>query len=434
MLQLRRLLQHLHLPHPAAPPPAISISIEMTTPPAPTLHLAKHTSYWLRCLKTCLPSDYTATDLTRTTLGYFSLAALDLLGVLATRTTPAERAAWAAWVYANQLPAGGFRGSPATHGVRAEWDPPNLPATLFAVLTLLALGDDLDGVKRNEVLEWLPTLQREDGSFGEWAQVGAVVGTEEDRIVGGRDMRYVYFAAALRWILGGEGGRELREGQGGKTRGFDVPRCVQFIAASQTWDGGLADAPFGEAHAGMTYCGLAALSLLGHPSAVPDPAGLLRWLVSRQTPFEAHHGMHPDEIDWRNISPIEAEAAHHVEVGSDGHPLAGGFNGRCNKTPDTCYSFWVGASLAMLRKVHLMDVAANRRFLLDRTQHFIGGFAKLPAPGGVPDILHSYLGLAALALVREAGVNTLDPALCVSMQAKERLMALPWWRDTPPPS
>jgi geranylgeranyl transferase type-1 subunit beta len=41
--------------------------------------------------------------------------------------------------------------------------------------------------------------------------------------------------------------------------------------------------------------------------------------------------------------------------------------------------------------------------------------------------LHSFLGLAALALMREEGVNRLDAALCISMQAKERLMALEWW-------
>lgn len=44
------------------------------------------------------------------------------------------------------------------------------------------------------------------------------------------------------------------------------------------------------------------------------------------------------------------------------------------------------------------------------------------------DILHSFLGLGALALVREEGLNRLDPALCVSMQAKERIMALDWWQ------
>jgi geranylgeranyl transferase type-1 subunit beta len=35
------------------------------------------------------------------------------------------------------------------------------------------------------------------------------------------------------------------------------------------------------------------------------------------------------------------------------------------------------------------------------------------------DIYHSYLGLAALAIMKEPGIKPLDSALCVSMQQKE---------------
>jgi geranylgeranyl transferase type-1 subunit beta len=35
------------------------------------------------------------------------------------------------------------------------------------------------------------------------------------------------------------------------------------------------------------------------------------------------------------------------------------------------------------------------------------------------DIYHSYLGLAALAIIKEPGIKPLDSALCVSMQQKE---------------
>jgi geranylgeranyl transferase type-1 subunit beta len=45
--------------------------------------------------------------------------------------------------------------------------------------------------------------------------------------------------------------------------------------------------------------------------------------------------------------------------------------------------------------------------------------------------MHSFLGLAALALVREEGLNRLDAMLCISMQAKERLMEMDWWKNAP---
>jgi len=38
---------------------------------------------------------------------------------------------------------------------------------------------------------------------------------------------------------------------------------ADLIARNQTYEGGIACAPYGEAHAGYTFCGFAALLLLG---------------------------------------------------------------------------------------------------------------------------------------------------------------------------
>ena len=46
----------------------------------------------------------------------------------------------------------------------------------------------------------------------------------------------------------------------------------------------------------------------------------------------------------------------------------------------------------------------------------------------VADILHSYMGLAALACMREPGLKSIDPALCVSVSAREHLESLAWRR------
>ncbi|TGZ82852.1 terpenoid cyclases/Protein prenyltransferase [Ascodesmis nigricans] len=399
----------------------------MSTAP-PSLNHPRHLKYWLRNLRTFLPSDYTPTDLNRLTLGFFIVSALDLLGSLHTSTTPEERNQWIDWIYSNQLPDGGFRGSPATQFVTApnsRWDPANLPATFFAIVALVTLGDDLSRVNRKEILEWLPILQRDDGSFGEWV-LEAHEG-DEGQICGGRDMRYIYFAAALRWMLRGKEGSGMED-----IADWDTGKAVDFIIASQSYDYGIAEMPYHEAHAGMTYCALGALSLLGvlKETAI-NRDGLLSWLLSRQVAFKNIHGM--TEEDYTEIqngdNEEEKQALEEVELMDDGsgRPKCAGFNGRCNKMPDTCYSFWVGASLEMLKKFHLLNIQANRRFLLEKTQHIIGGFKKLPQPGGYPDILHSYLGLAALSLAREEGLCRLDAALCVSIQTKERLTSLKWW-------
>jgi prenyltransferase beta subunit len=99
----------------------------------------------------------------------------------------------------------------------------------------------------------------------------------------------------------------------------------------------------------MTYCAVATLSLLGHldESGLQSVDGLTRWLVHRQVPFEKKDEM--DEDDWQYILECgtEEEKADgtKVELGTDGRPIWGGFHGRCNKKADTCYSFWIGASL-----------------------------------------------------------------------------------------
>lgn len=87
---------------------------------------------------------------------------------------------------------------------------------------------------------------------------------------------------------------------------------------------------------------------------------LLRWLVSRQTLYlheekQEEDSIHPTTTD--DVHSFEKKGAHLIER-ADRDEVAsiepsteqmqwGGFNGRCNKVADTCYAFWVGASLAV---------------------------------------------------------------------------------------
>lgn len=106
-----------------------------------------------------------------------------------------------------------------------------------------------------------------------------------------------------------------------------------------------------------------------------------------------------------------------------------GMCGRPNKPADTCYAFWVGASLSLLSQPsqHYHDASALRSYLLTLTQHAImGGFSKFPGDRWA-DLYHSYLGLAALSLAssteeREGdGVKELDAGMCVSKEVRARL-------------
>lgn len=191
---------------------------------------AQHIKYWLRCLKTHLPTQYTSNDSQRITLAFFTLSALDLLGVLHECTSESERAEYTEWLYRCQHPDGGFRGFTGADVGDARpdkspgpWDPANLAATFFALAALTVLGDALERVKGRECLVWLQSLQSADGSFGE------AVG-EGGKIEGGGDVRYCYLAAAVRLILRGN---IHSERNGEETKDIDVAALVGFITSSQ---------------------------------------------------------------------------------------------------------------------------------------------------------------------------------------------------------
>ena len=166
----------------------------------PAFNKAKHIKYWLRCLKTFLPTQYTSNDSQRMTLAFFTLSALDLLEALQEHTTADERQGYIDWIYGCQHSDGGFKGfTGADIGKEAReegrcWDPANLAATFFALAALIVLGDSMERVESSACIQWIKSLQNADGSFGE------AIG-KDGVIEGGADMRYCYLAAGVRWIV-----------------------------------------------------------------------------------------------------------------------------------------------------------------------------------------------------------------------------------------
>ena len=332
------------------------------------LNRAKHILYWKRCLRTFLPTLYTSTDSQRLMLAYFTLAALDLLNSLDSDTTQEERDHWIEWVYSCQTPGGGFRGSSSANlnehrnEENRHWDPPNVPATYFALSSLLLLGDNLERVDRKACLNFLTKMQRPDGSFGETLGY-------DDRIEGGMDTRFGYTAVGTRWILRGRA-----EGTVNGIPDIDVDSFVRSLRSSEAYDGGISELACHEAHGGYTFCAIAALyfidrlpagiypsvSELGRHDRLTGLSNLdltIHWLLSRQTTTIEEEedeiiGVSTGEIpaplpglSLHSNGPAETEANSEPRgiQPSDIHWV--GFNGRCNKIADTCYSWWVAGSL-----------------------------------------------------------------------------------------
>ena len=99
-----------------------------------------------------------------------------------------------------------------------------------------------------------------------------------------------------------------------------------------------------------------------------------------------------------------------------------GFNGRPDKKDDTCYTFWVGATLKLLNDDKEETSFANAEilhcldFVLSTQDGITGGLAKWPELS--PDPLHTYLGLAGLALAPFAGLRPVDPQLNITKRAR----------------
>eukprot|EP01099_Mayorella_cantabrigiensis_P002803 TRINITY_DN2252_c0_g1_i1.p1 TRINITY_DN2252_c0_g1~~TRINITY_DN2252_c0_g1_i1.p1 ORF type:complete len:329 (+),score=50.34 TRINITY_DN2252_c0_g1_i1:76-987(+) len=286
-------------------------------------------------------------------LTYFVISALDVLDSL----DLVDRQATIDWIYSLQLlPQNssfercGFRGSawignkfsPSGCQAGCEYDSSHIAMTYTALAILRILGDNYEKVNKKAIVDSLRTLQQPDGSF--WP---AVEGLEAD-------MRFVFCAAAISHFLD-------------DWSGIDLEKMVQYIRKSQSYDFGLAQGPGGESHGGSTYCALAALSLAGRLDELPHKEELVNWCVERQLT---------------------------------------GFQGRINKDPDTCYGWWVGASLSLLNSYELIDFQLNSAFIMG-CQKKIGGFSK--SPDIYPDVLHSYYSLVSFSMM---GMHNLLPVDC----------------------
>lgn len=370
------------------------------------LTASKHVSFLLRCLR-MLPAPYTSADDQRMTLGYFALAGLDLLH--ATHKVALDEARELVdWVYDQQAPEGGFRGSPSTPFTPAtagRVGSANIAMTYSALLILAILRDDYTRLDRGALLRYIAALQSASGGF-------AAELPPKDREVreADTDPRFTYCAVAVCAMLG-------------DFSGINIATATAFLRGCQRYDGGFGASGTQEAHAGMTYCCVAALHLLSpveHGATWPSDQAVA-WLAHRQV----------------NATPAACEK-HDVQAGSESDDdevdLVGGFQGRPSKLPpDVCYSFWNGAALSLLSAHELVDAPADAGYVLS-AQSRVGGVSKIP--GDHPDLLHTYLGLASLSLHQHGqggddtdehrldfGLAPLDAALNCTLAAKQ-------WIDT----
>jgi len=306
------------------------------------LNREQHCSWLQRGLRG-LPTNFAGLDASRPWFVFWISHALELLGDFDDTVWPGQVASFLKHC---QDATGGFGGGPGQL--------PHLAPTYAAVSALMIAGceDAYSVPDRAATYGFLMRMKHPDGGFRMHSE-------------GETDMRGTYCAIAVASMLHIVTD-ELIQG---------VPEYVQRC---QTYEGGIAGEAGLEAHGGYSYCGLAALCIIGK-AHVLDLHALLNWAAHRQMPLE------------------------------------GGFAGRTNKLVDSCYSFWQGAIFPLIHEAFRQQGEAApplpdrdywfkpqplQTYVFLACQHPSGGLRD--KPGKSADFYHTCYSLSGVAAAQLA--------------------------------
>lgn len=214
----------------------------------------------------------------------------------------------------------------------------HLLSTLSGI-QILALFGRMDMLNVDGATRFILSLQQPDGSFcgDQWGEI---------------DTRFSFCAIASLHLMG-------RLDECADSGRLNVEACASYLERCQNLDGGFGTKPGSESHAGQTYCVLGALAILRELRRL-DLDRAAWWLAERQLP-------------------------------------SGGLNGRPEKKPDVCYSWWTLASLTILGRLTWIDEKKLTHFILASQDSETGGIAD--RPGDIADPFHTLFGLAGLSLI-----------------------------------
>jgi len=227
----------------------------------------------------------------------------------------------------------------------------------LSALQVLALYDSMKTIDEEKTVEFIKDLQQQDGSF---------FGDQWGEV----DSRFSFCALASLAILG-------------RLDAIHLEKAVDFVVGCMNFDGGFGTTPGSESHSGQIYCCVGALSIAG-----------------------ALHHVNADLLGWwlceRQLK-------------------SGGLNGRPEKLPDVCYSWWVLASLKIIGRLDWIDKDKLTQFILAAQDEDTGGIAD--RPGDLPDPFHTLFGIAGLSLLNysEVSLEKVNPVFCMPQSTIDRL-------------
>ncbi|NXN40754.1 PGTB1 transferase, partial [Rhinoptilus africanus] len=186
------------------------------------------------------------------------------------------------------------------------------------------------------------------------------------------DMRFVYCASCICYMLD-------------NWSGMDMKKAIDYIRRSMSYDNGLAQGAGLESHGvgqGFVCKRNCAMHLI--------ISSFSRYLVKS-----------------RNISSDRLQ-----------HPLGAQILKQRLILVNTYYCSGL-ISFQLLNIFQYTNFEKNRNYILSTQDRLVGGFAKWP--DSHPDALHAYFGICGLSLIGESGICKVHPALNVSTRTSERL-------------
>ncbi|XP_042496042.1 geranylgeranyl transferase type-2 subunit beta 1-like isoform X2 [Macadamia integrifolia] len=261
---------------------------------------------------------------------------------------------------------------------------PRMNGAYWGLTTLDLLGK-IETIDKDEVVSWVMKCQDESGGFSgnighdphllytlSTVQILTLLDKIDVLDIDKNSIsicRFSYIAICCLSIL-----RHLEK--------INVEKAVDYVVRCKNLDGGFGSTPGGESHAGQIFCCVGALAITGSLHHI-DRDLLGWWLCERQV-------------------------------------KSGGLNGRPEKLPDVCYSWWVLSSLVMIDRVHWIDKEKLARFILDCQDRENGGISD--RPDDAVDVFHTYFGVAGLSLLEYPGLKAIDPAYALPVDVVNRII------------
>lgn len=231
---------------------------------------------------------------------------------------------------------------------------------------------------------------------------------------------------------------------------IDIEACVGYVKSLQQRDGSFFGDKWGEVDTRFSFCGLATLKLLNRLDAI-DIKKTVEFVMSCNNQIDGGFGSKPGSEShsayvYCCVGTLAiANSLHLIDKDQLGWWLSqrqlpsGGLNGRPEKLPDLCYSWWCLSSLMMIDKMDLIDHKRLLQFILACQDEEQGGFSD--RPGNYVDPYHTMFGIASISLIShyfdckdedpqfreklqslKGELKPVNPILCMPKERVEHLM------------